>query len=332
MGTIEPAEVVDVGAEVGGRIVKLDADYNSKVVKGQVLAVIGDAVYRARLDEAEAALKGAEAQLALAKAKSQAAAAATRRATTLAAAAGISQADLDVTKVDELSAKAAVNVALAEVARQKAVVRAAQLNLDATKIKSPVDGVVIDRRVNLGQTVTPSLDAPSLFLIAADLKKLQIWAAVNEGDIGKIQVGQHAQFTVDAFPKRSFQGKVAQVRLNAQMTRNVVTYTVVVNVDNADAKLLPYMTAHLRFDVAEQKAGARGCPIAMNSGVRPAAEPRGGTLRQPIRGAETAAAALAVVCAEKSSKVCPRAAARRTAVWTTFAGSFRLPRSGSGDR
>ena len=258
-GTIEPEEVVDVGAQVEGRIVAFGADpggkgkaidYGSQVEKDQVLAVIDDAMYKARVDEEQAALQGAKAQLDLAKAKLQAVVTAIQRTEGLAAGNGVTCADVAVAKADELPAKAAVDVAAAGVAKQQATLRAAQLNFEATKIKSPIVGTIIDRRVNVGQTVTPSLNAPSLFLIAKDLKKLEIWASVNEGDIGRIHVGQNAAFTVEAFPGRSFQGKVSQVRLNAQMTQNVVTYTVVVAIDNADGTLLPYLTAGVEFEVA----------------------------------------------------------------------------------
>src|SRR5262249_42173603 len=121
-------------------------------------------------------------------------------------------------------------------------------------IKSPVDGVIVDRRVNVGQTVVSSLNAPSLFLIAKDLRRMQVWASVNEADIGQIQKGQQVRFTVDAYPNEVFKGEVAQVRLNASMTQNVVTYTVVVNTDNTSGKLLPYLTANLQFIVSEKSS------------------------------------------------------------------------------
>lgn len=129
----------------------------------------------------------------------------------------------------------------------------AEINLDWTRIRSPVKGVIIDRRVNVGQTVVASLNAPSLFLIAKDLKHLQVWVSVNEADIGKIRKEQAVRFTVDAFPGEVFAGKVAQIRLNATMTQNVVAYTVVVTTDNPDGKLLPYLTANVQFEVGRRK-------------------------------------------------------------------------------
>ena len=161
--------------------------------------------------------------------------------------AAISHADLDKAKLAEQTAKAGLDVAAAEVAVRQAVVAQAKVELDHTTIRSPVRGTIIDRRVNVWQTVASRTDSPSLFLIAADLKKLEIWTSVNEADIARVHPGQSAQFTIDAFPGKTFDGRVRQIRLNAQMTQNVVTYTVVVTVDNPDEKLLPYMTANVRF-------------------------------------------------------------------------------------
>jgi HlyD family secretion protein len=258
-GTIEPQEVIDVGAQVDGRIVSFGndssgkgktIDYNSKVEKGDVLAKIDDAVYVSRLNEARARLQVAQAKQALAEAKLLQTAADYQRAQTMVKSAAISQAELEAAKSAEQTAKAGMDVAAAEVAVQKAVVVQAEIELDHTTIRSPARGTIIDRRVNVWQTVlsrTDRADLPSLFLIAADLKKLEIWVSVNEADIARIHEGQAAQFTIVAYPSKVFEGRVRQVRLNAQMTQNVVTYTVVVTVDNADEKLLPYMTANVRF-------------------------------------------------------------------------------------
>jgi HlyD family secretion protein len=128
----------------------------------------------------------------------------------------------------------------------------AKTNLGYTTIKSPVRGTIIDRRVNMGQTVVASLNAPSLFLIAKDLRRMQVWASVNEADIGRIRVDMPVRFTVDAYPGQVFRGKVCQIRLNATMTQNVVTYTVVVTTDNSSGKLLPYLTANLQFEVDQR--------------------------------------------------------------------------------
>ena len=145
-----------------------------------------------------------------------------------------------------LQAKA--NLAQAEASRKRA-----ERNLSYCTIKSPVDGIVIDRRVNIGQTVVASLNAPSLFLIAKDLKRMQVWVAVNEADIGKIYPRQPVRFTVDAFPGEPFAGEVGKIRLNASMTQNVVTYTVEVNTDNSNEKLLPYLTANVQFELKRRE-------------------------------------------------------------------------------
>jgi HlyD family secretion protein len=262
-GTIEPQQVIDVNAQVEGRVVSFgedretkgkSIDYGSRVKEGQLLATIDDAVYRARLEQEQASLQVAEAKLELAKVKLQSAASESQRMQAALKTRGASQAEADAAKSNELVAKANLDIAVAELAKQKAVLRIAQMNLDATRIRSPIDGTIIDRRVNVGQTVVASLNAPSLFLIAADLKKLEIWVSVNEADMGIVQVGQSVRFTVDAFPDRKFSGKVTQKRLNAQMTQNVVIYTVVVSIDNPDDRLLPYMTANVQFEVGQRNA------------------------------------------------------------------------------
>jgi HlyD family secretion protein len=152
-------------------------------------------------------------------------------------------------------------VGKATIRQNKAALRTAKTNLGYTTIKSPVRGVIIDRRVNIGQTVVASLNAPSLFLIAKDLRRMQVWASVNEADIGRIEKDMPVRFTVDAQPGRTFRGKVAQIRMNATMTQNVVTYTVVVTTDNTSGKLLPYLTANVQFE-AERRSNVLLAPNA----------------------------------------------------------------------
>jgi HlyD family secretion protein len=146
--------------------------------------------------------------------------------------------------------EAAILQAKAGLAQAEAVLRRAQRNLGYCTITSPVKGVIIDRRVNIGQTVVASLNAPSLFLIAKDLTRMQVWVAVNEADIGKIRPGQPVTFTVDAFQGETFRGEVGKIRLNASMTQNVVTYTVEIITDNASGRLLPYLTANVQFELS----------------------------------------------------------------------------------
>ncbi len=261
-GTVEPEEVVDVGAQVVGRIKSLGIDpsdpekkktidYGSVVHEGTVLALIDDSVYKAQLAQAEAALARAEADLIQLQARCDQTEQEWKRAESLLPANAIADTDYDLAVANYKAAKANVTVGKAVVRQNKAALDLAKTNLNYTVIKSPVEGKIIDRRVNIGQTVVASLNAPSLFLIAKDLRKIQVWASVNEADIGQIHLGMPVQFTVDAFPGELFRGRVAQIRLNATMTQNVVTYTVVVATDNADGKLLPYLTANLKFEINE---------------------------------------------------------------------------------
>ena len=258
-GTIEPLEVVDVGAQVAGRISAFGTDkegkrvdYGSVIEEGALLAKIDESVYAADLSVAKARELSAVASLEQMNAKLDQAVAEWKRAQELFAGKLISQVDYDTGKANYEVAKANVSVAQSGVAQARADLDKAQRNLDFCTINSPVSGVIIDRRVNIGQTVVASLNAPSLFLIARDLTQMQIWAAVNEADVGRIKTGTPATFTVDAFPGREFRGFVGKVRLNATMTQNVVLYTVEINVDNADKLLLPYLTASVHFQLRRE--------------------------------------------------------------------------------
>jgi len=269
-GTVEPEEVVDVGAQVVGMIREfgrdpqaLDraVDYGSRVDVGTVLAQIDDTLYRAQLDQARANAQRARADLLQLQAQLRKAGRAWTRAQELRRTGVISDADYDAALADSDTARSALAVGEATVVQVEAALHQAEINLGYTTIRSPVRGVIVDRRVNIGQTVVSSLNAPSLFLIAKDLTRVQIWASVNEADIGRIRPGQTARFTVDAFPGETFAGQVAQVRLNATMTQNVVTYTVVVTVDNSDGRLLPYLTTNLKFEI-DRRAGVLLVPNA----------------------------------------------------------------------
>jgi HlyD family secretion protein len=260
-GVIEPEDVIDVGAQVMGRIESRGRDpqdpekfidYMSHVEKGTVLAQIDASVYRAQVEQAKAAVAQAAAnvdqqQVLLSKADRD-----WKRAQDLRKSGGISDADFDLYLSNYESGKAMLGVTRATLASAEAALSLAEINLGYTTIVSPVKGVIIDRRVNVGQTVVSSLTAPSLFLIAKDLTRLQVWASVNEADIGQIRIGQEVRFTVDAYPNEVFPGEVTQIRLNATMTQNVVTYTVVVSTDNTSGRLLPYLTANLSFGVASR--------------------------------------------------------------------------------
>jgi HlyD family secretion protein len=265
-GTIEPEEVIDVGAQVAGQILafgqdpadpKRTIDYGSAVEQGTVLARIDDSLYAPEVDIARADLglcvadvRRTESELVQVRSQLHKEERDWERTQRLKSSNSISQTEFDATQSAWEMAKAAVPAAEANLEKTKRAVdkargtlAKAEKNLGYCIIKSPVKGIIIDRRVNVGQTVVSSLNAPSLFLIAKDLRRLQVWVSVNESDIGNIYPGQHATFTVDAYPADVFHGNVGQIRLNATMTQNVVTYTVVVNVDNEDGKLDPYNAA-----------------------------------------------------------------------------------------
>ena len=240
-GTVEPEEVVDVGAQVAGQINTFGKDrdgntinYGSVVEEGTVLAQIDDSLYAADVAMATAQLQEANAKLYQAERDWS-------RAQKLGPSEALAESSYDAYKSAYDTAKANVGIAEATLAR-------ARRNLNYCTIKSPVKGVIIDRRVNIGQTVVSSLNAPSLFLIAKDLKRMQVWVSVNETDIGSIHPGQPVSFTVDAYPGEVFRGEVGKVRLNATMTQNVVTYTVEVITDNSSGKLFPYLTANVQFE------------------------------------------------------------------------------------
>ncbi|HEV3256196.1 MAG TPA: efflux RND transporter periplasmic adaptor subunit [Gemmataceae bacterium] len=273
-GTVEPEEVIDVGAQVIGQIKSFGPDpndktktkridYGSEVQEGTVLAQIDEALYQAQLDQATANVVHAEADLLQMKAKLRQTERDWNRAKQLSGRTQgvISDLDYDTTLAAYETAKSTLAVGEATIAQAKAAQKQAEINRAYTTIKSPVKGVIIDRRVNIGQTVVANLNAPSLFLIAKDLRKMEIWASVNEADIGQIKPGQHVTFTVDAFAGETFNGVVSQIRLNATMNQNVVTYTVTVTTDNSSKRLLPYMTANLQFQV-QQRTKALKVPNA----------------------------------------------------------------------
>lgn len=262
-GTVEPEEVVDVGAQVVGRIKSLGADpsdpqkkrtvdFSSTVHEGTVLALIDDALYKAQVDQAAATLQRAKADLLQYQAKHLQAEQEWKRAESLRPKGAIADTDYDLAVANYKAAKANVAVGEAAIQQNAAALDLAKTNLNYTVIKSPVEGTIIARRVNIGQTVVASLNAPSLFLIAKDLRRIQVWASVNEADIGRVHLNMPVRFTVDAFPGEVFRGKVSQIRLNAASTQNVVTYTVVVATDNADGRLLPYLTANLQFEIEQR--------------------------------------------------------------------------------
>jgi HlyD family secretion protein len=271
-GTLEPEEVVDIGAQVAGQIESFGKDvkgkiidYRSEVEPGMLLATIDDTTFKANWDVAKAQLEQAktaitkgEADLDQANSKLLQAQHNWDRARSLGPSDALSQNDYDMYQADYETAKANVAVAESEIAQAKSGVPLAEAQVENAKryfeyctITSPVKGVILDRRVNIGQTVVSSLNTPSLFLIGKDLTKMQIWVSVNEADVGKIVPGKPVTFTTEAFPDQVFDAKVGKIRWNPTMNQNVVLYTVEVNVDNSKNLLIPYLTAKVQFEVAK---------------------------------------------------------------------------------
>lgn len=238
-GTINPVSLINVGTQVSGTVKKLYVDFNSKVEKGQILLELDAALLVAQQKQSEANVKSATASLELAAANE-------KRMRELYAQEYVSRQELDTTVQARKAAEAQLQLARAAVEKDYA-------NLNYSVIRSPVSGVVVDRAVDVGQTVAASLQTPTLFKIAQDLSKMQIHANFAEADIGSIRIGQAVHFTVDAFPGRHFKGDVMQVRLNPTTQQNVVTYDVVINVNNPEMILLPGMTAYVSIVVAERK-------------------------------------------------------------------------------
>ena len=263
-GTINAVTTVQVGSQVSGAIARLNADFNSRVRKGDVIAMIDPALFRGALLQATADLDNAKANVLAAKANLEKANASLlqtkadyERTVPLASVKMISQQQLDLVKANYDTASAAVSAAAANVTqaeaqvRQKAAAQAvAQTNLDYTVIRSPIDGTVVARNVELGQTVAASLQAPTIFTIAQDLTKMLVYTKTDESDVGNVRPGTAVTFKVDAFPKDTFSGKVSQVRMNPTTVQNVVTYDTIVEFANPDLKLFPGMTAYVSIPVA----------------------------------------------------------------------------------
>ena len=252
-GTVNPVTTVLVGTQVSGTIKNIYVDFNSPVKKGQLIARIDPALFEAQVNQARANLFSAKANLEKAQATLVDAERSMNRNKELFAKNLIARSDLDTAETNNETAKASVSAAKSQVAQTEATLSLAETNYYYTKIVSPVDGIVVSRNVDVGQTVAASFQTPTLFSIAQDLTKMQIDTNVAEADIGKVNVGQDVEFTVDAYSETTFKGKVWQVR-NAPITvQNVVTYDVVIQVANPDLKLKPGMTANVSIIVSTKK-------------------------------------------------------------------------------
>src|SRR5690242_16504105 len=276
-GTLQAVTTVQVGSQVSGNISWLGADFNSIVKKGQVIARLDPSLFDAQLQQAKANLAQSRANLAKAQSdlermKVQLTDAQQKytRAQELAARSLLPQSDLDAAKIAVDSAQASlaaqqatVSQATASVAQAQASVNQNQVNLDHTVITAPIDGIVTQRSVDVGQTVAASMQAPTLFIIAADLTKMQVNANIDEADVGRIRPGQHVTFRVDAYATETFDGTVSQIRLQPQVVQNVTTYGTVIDVPNQQLKLKPGMTANVKVEIAKRTDALRVANAAL---------------------------------------------------------------------
>jgi HlyD family secretion protein len=251
-GTIAARVTVQVGSQVSGRIQTLLVDFNSEVKHGQVLAKLDAELFRAAVEQARANLAAAEGTLVKARAQADNATKVLSRTRALVAHDLVAGADLDKAEADAASGAGDTAAARGAVEQARAALRQAQTNLGYTTIVSPVDGVVISRNVDVGQTVAASLQAPTLFTIAQDLARMQVHTNVPEADVGKLRAGMKVTFTVDAFPDETWQAEVYEIRNAPQVAQNVVTYDAVVDVGNQDGRLRPGMTATVTFAYARR--------------------------------------------------------------------------------
>ena len=276
-GNLEPLVQVLVGSQVSGTVVRWYADFNDRVTQGFVLAELDQDRFKATLDQRRAAVTAAQARVEEARAAVADAELKRNHAEENFLLQAASDLELQEARIAVQQATANLHAAEAEVERSDAEARLASVDLDRTVIRSPIDGVVISRNIDAGQTVAASLQAPTLFMIANDLAKMQVNAAVSETDIGKIQEGGLAEFRVDAYPDRRFQGVVSQVRYAETIVDNVVTYTTLIRVDNPDLALRPGMTATISFEVAR----AENVLVVPNAAMRynPEAQVQGDWMR-----------------------------------------------------
>jgi len=251
-GNLSAVTTVQVGTQVSGTIQKLYVDFNSRVKKGQAIAEIDPSLFNASVTQSQGNYLSAEANLQKARVTLADAVRTFNRYKKMLADGIISQGDFDATETAVQSSRAAVKAAEGALAQSRGSLMQSKTNLRYSVIRSPVDGVVISRAIDVGQTVAASFSTPTLFTIAQDLTKMQIEVSVDEADISRIQLNQKASFTVDSYPEQTFRGKVIQIRSAPVITQNVVTYVVVVSVDNSDLKLKPGMTANVSVKVAKK--------------------------------------------------------------------------------
>ncbi len=249
-GTLEAVTTVDVGTQVSGTIKALYADYNSQVRKGQIIAQLEPSLFQTQVEQSRATVQRLEAEVDSARVAVEDTQIKLKRARELSEQQLIPATDLEAAEANARQADASLKAAQAQLVQGRASLRNADVNLGHATIKAPIDGVVISRSVDVGQTVAASMSAPTLFVLAQDLRQMQVNASVDEADIGRIEPGQDVEFRVDAYPDDVFAGVVRQVRLEPVVEQNVVSYVTVIDVPNPDLKLKPGMTANVTIEIA----------------------------------------------------------------------------------
>ena len=249
-GTLQPVDTVEVGTQVSGTIASIGTDFNQQVKKGQVLATLDPALFQTQIDQAEATLIRLHSELDKAQVQLEDAQLKLKRAEQLAADELLPQQDVDTARSTARVAETSLTGAKAQLTQAEAALTQAKVNLSHTVITSPTDGIVLSRNVEVGQTVSAGLQAPTLFVIARDLTRLELQARVDESDVGGVTTGATVTFTVDAYPRRRFNGKVRLVRLQPTTVQNVVTYTTIIDVPNDDGQLKPGMTSTVSIETA----------------------------------------------------------------------------------
>ena len=274
-GTLAPVTTVQVGSQVSGTIKALHADYNSEVKKGQVIAELDPSLFQTQVEQARATMVKAQSDVERAQVDVTDTGSKARRAQELFDQKLISRNDLETAQAAAMQAEASFKSAQAQVTQARAALNQSQVNLGHTIITAPIDGIVISRSVDVGQTVAASMSAPTLFLIAQDLGHMQVSASIDESDIGRIAAGQAVTFRVDAYPAQTFRGTVSQVRLEPKTEQNVVSYTTMIDVPNEDLKLKPGMTANVTVQTAADENVLRVPNAALR--FRPAGQPAAGS-------------------------------------------------------
>jgi HlyD family secretion protein len=318
-GTLEAVTTVQVGTQISGTIKRLHADFNSIVRKGQVIAELDPSLFQTQVEQARATMARLESEVERARVQVDDTRIKQERAQKLSEQGLIPLTDRETAEVNAKAAEAALKSALAQVTQARAALNQNQVNLDHAVIRSPIDGIVISRNVDAGQTVAASMQAPTLFVLARDLAEMQVNAQIAESDIGRIRQGQRVTFTVDAYPTDAFEGKVSQVRLQPVVEQNVVSYVTIIDVPNRALKLKPGMTASVTVEIARNDDVLKIPNAALR--FRPDAEVFG-ALGQPVPDPPAARTSTSTAAGDPAAGRTPRAGtgAARARVWTLVDG------------